>query len=142
MKNLKLQNNPEVEKVFNNYPGFVKDKMKKLRNLILETAEEIEEIQSIEATLKWGEPSYLVKNGSTVRIDWKEKSPHQYAMYFKCTSKLVETFKEQFGNIFTFEGNRAIVFHLDDSIPTAELKKCIAAALRYHKVKQLPNLGL
>ena len=96
MKNLKVHINPEVELVFSNYPDFVKDKIKKLRNLILETAGEIEDINSIEETLKWGEPSYLVKNGSTVRIDWKEKSPHQYAIYFKCTSKLVETFKMNF----------------------------------------------
>ena len=95
----------------------------------------VDGITNIEETLKWCEPSYLVKNGSTVRIDWKEKFPNQYAMYFRCTSKLVETFKQQFDCIFKFEGNRAIIFHLNDIIPTVELKKCIAAALQYHKVK-------
>lgn len=142
MKNLKIQINPEVEQVFNNYPDIVKDKIKNLRSLILETVEQIEDINSIEETLKWGEPSYLVKNGSTIRIDWKEKTPNQYAMYFNCTSKLVETFKNKFDGLFEFEGNRAIVFKMDDPIPRDELKKCIAAALQYHKVKQLPNLGM
>lgn len=142
MKKLKVQINPEVRNVFNNYPGFVKGKMQKLRNLILETAKEIEDIHSIEETLKWGEPSYLVKNGSTIRIDWKEKSPNQYAMYFKCTSQLVETFKTKFDGLFEFEGNRAIIFQLDDIIPTVDLRKCIAAALQYHRVKHLPNLGM
>ena len=142
MKNLKIEKNSEVENVFNNYPDFVKEKILNLRKLILETANEIEEITDIEKTLKWGEPSYLVKNGSTVRIDWKEKSPNQYAMYFKCTSRLVETFKMQFGGLFEFEGNRAIVFQMDENIPIVELKKCIATALQYHKVKHLPNLGI
>jgi hypothetical protein len=141
MKSLKIKTISEVEQVFNNYPDLAKKKILNLRKIILETADEIEEIHSIEETLKWGEPSYLVKNGSTIRIDWKEKSPNQYAMYFKCTSKLVETFKMYFDNIFEFEGHRAIVFQMDDKIPTADLKKCIAAALQYHKVKHLPNLG-
>ena len=142
MKNLKIETNPEVEQVFNNYPDFVKEKISILRKLILETANELEEIIKIEETLKWGEPSYLAKNGSTIRVDWKEKSPNQYAMYFKCTSRLVETFKMQFESLFKFEGNRAIVFQMDDFVPIAELKKCITAALMYHKVKHLPTLGI
>ena len=142
MNNLKIITNPDVNIVFDNSPDFVKNKILNLRNLILETADEIDGISSIEETLKWGEPSYLVRNGSTIRIDWKKKTSDQYAMYFKCTSKLVETFKKQFDNIFNFEGNRAIIFQLDDIIPTVELKKCIAVALQYHKVKHLPTLGI
>ena len=64
----------------------------------------------LEETLKWGEPSYLVKKGSTIRMDWKVKTPDQYAMYFKCTSKLVPTFRELFGDLFKYEKNRAILF--------------------------------
>jgi len=142
IEKLKISTNPEVKKVFNNYPDFVKDKILNLRKLIMETASEIGQIAEIEETLKWGEPSYLVKNGSTIRIDWKEKFPNQYAMYFKCTSRLVETFKKQFKGSFEFEGNRAIIFQLDGIIPTTELKKCIGAALQYHKAKYLPNLGM
>ena len=103
---------------------------------------EIEEIEELEETLKWGEPSYLTKYGSTIRIAWKAKNPNQYAMYFKCTSKLVPTFKILYKNAFNFEGNRAIIFKFEDNIPPTELKKCIAAALTYHKVKQLQNLGM
>ena len=142
MIKLKIKSNPEVEPVFNNYPDIVKDKIQNLRKIILETAQETAGINSIEETLKWGEPSYLVKNGSTIRIDWKEKTPNQYAMYFKCTSKLVETFKQHFDDLFEFAGNRAIVFQLNDNVPTTELKKCIGAALQYHKVKHLTDLGL
>jgi len=142
MKDLQIQINPKVEAVFNNYPDSIQKKLLNLRRLIFETAETIEGITSIEETLKWGEPSYLVKKGSTVRIDWKEKAPDQYAMYFKCTSKLLPTFKSVYKDIFTFEGNRAIVFQMSDTIPEAELKNCIKTTLTYHKVKHLPNLGL
>ncbi|MCF8378430.1 MAG: DUF1801 domain-containing protein [Bacteroidales bacterium] len=142
MKNLHIETNPDVELVFANYPENVRQKILNLRRLILEAANETEEINKVEETLKWGEPSYLVRNGSTVRIDWKEKKPGQYGIYFKCTSKLVSSFKMVYGNIFKYEGARAIIFQMDDQIPEIELKKCITAGLTYHRVKHLPVLGL
>ncbi len=142
MKKLEVKTNPEVELVFANYPDAVRDKMFILRELVIETAKEIDDLSILEETLKWGEPSYLTKNGSTLRMDWKLKTPNQYAMYFKCTSRLVETFKMIFKNKFDFEGNRAIVLQIDDDIPEDELKDCIKAALTYHKVKHLPTLGI
>ena len=139
---MQIKTDPRVEVVFANYPDFIRDKMQFLRDLVIETAEEIQGISKLEETLKWGEPSFLVKNGSTLRIDWKEKSPNQYAMYFKCTSRLVETFRLVFDNKFQFEGSRAIVFQLNEKIPIAELKECIKATLTYHKVKHLITLGI
>lgn len=142
MKNLELKTNPEVELVFANYPDFVRNKLLAMRELVIETAKEIDGITNLEETLKWGEPSYLTKSGSTIRMDWKSKSPNQYAMYFKCTSRLIETFKIIFKNSIDFEGKRAIVFKIDDPIPKKELKSCIKAALTYHKVKHLTTLGM
>jgi len=142
MKNLELRTNPEVEMVFANYPDEVRKRMKELRKLVIETAMKLEEITYVEETLKWGEPSYITKHGSTLRMDWKSKKPEQFAIYFKCTSRLVETFRTVFRNKFVFEGNRAIVFQLNDQIPKKELKECIKATLIYHKVKQLPTLGI
>lgn len=142
MKNFTVKSDPKVEQVFNKYPDSVRSKLKHLRNLVLETANEIEGLNHLEETLKWGEPSYLTRHGSTLRMDWKQKEPNQYAMYFKCTSKLVPTFKLIYKDIFNFEGNRAIVFGLADKIPEKELKNCIKTTLTYHIIKHLPNLGL
>ncbi len=142
MKNLQISSNPEVESRFNNYSEEIRDKILNLSHLIIEVAEEVKEINSLEETLKWGEPSYITKIGSTIRIDWKEKKPDQYAMYFQCTSKLVPAFKAAFKDLFQFEGSRAITFRLDEEIPETELKKCIKAALTYHRVKKEPLLGL
>ena len=138
---MKLTTNPKVTTVFDNYPEEVKQQMLNLRELVLKTANEIEGLDKLEETLKWGEPSYLTKHGSTLRMDWKEKKPNQFAMYFKCTSKLVPTFKAVFGNKFNYEDNRAIVFGLEDKIPEEELKQCIRMTLTYHKVKHLELLG-
>lgn len=139
---MEVKTNPEVDIVFNNYPDSVRKKMIALRELVLETAKEIEGLNMLEETLKWGEPSYLAKNGSTLRMDWKSKTPNQYAMYFKCTSRLVKTFKLIYKNKFDFEGNRAIVFQMDNDIAVNELKECIRATLTYHKVKHMPTLGI
>ncbi len=141
MNNLTINTNPTVEMVLNNYPDEMKNKILYLRRLIVETAREIEHITAIEETLKWGEPSYLVKKGSTIRIAYKTKYPNQYAMYFKCTSKLVPTFKEVYGTIFKYEKNRAIVFDKKDKVPEKELKECIEMALNYHSLKNLSRLG-
>lgn len=142
MDQLQVKTTAEVEAVFDNYPAAAREKILNLRRLILETADGIDSLSELEETLKWGEPSYLAKKGSTIRIDWKEKQPDQYAMYFQCTSQLVPTFKALFPQLFQFEGNRAIVFQMNDKLPEMELKSCIAAGLTYHQVKHLPMLGM
>lgn len=138
---MQLKSDPKVKTVFDNYPVHVKKQMLQLRELVLSAALEIDGLEKLEESLKWGEPSYLTKKGSTVRMDWKEKNPEQFAIYFKCTSKLVPTFKTIYKDKFKFEGTRAIVFKLKDQIPEAELKHCISMALTYHKIKHLPLLG-
>ena len=142
MPNLNLNTDPALEAKIANYPDFVRGKLQFLRELIIETAKEIPEIESLEETLKWGEPSFLAKGGSTLRMDWKKKTPDQYQMYFKCTSRLVETFKIVHGDFFTYEKSRAIIFRLDDKVPVKELKQCIRATLTYHKLKDDIRLGM
>ena len=141
MKKVKLNRDQRVESKFGLYPKGVRSKLERLRDLILETASGIEGLNEIEETLKWGEPSYLAKKGSTIRMDWKPGTPDQYALYFKCTSRLVPTFKTVFGATFKYEKNRAILFSLQDEIPEQELKACIRMALTYHRVKHEPFLG-
>ncbi len=142
MSKLKIITKPEFETKLERYPDFVRDKLKYLRKLVIDTAEEVPEITELEETLKWGEPSFLTKTGSTLRMDWKKKTPNQYQMYFKCTSRLVKTFKLVFGELLEYENNRAIIFQLDQEIPVVQLKKCIKATLMYHKVKNDLTLGI
>ena len=118
MTNHNIKQNPEVE----SYPDNIKSKMENLRSLILETACKLKHIQEIEETLKWSEPSYLVKKGSTIRIDWKSKNPDQYAIYFNCNTNLIETFKMIYKDLFKYEKNRAIIFDLEEELPKKELK--------------------
>ncbi|WP_409179028.1 DUF1801 domain-containing protein [Brevibacillus fortis] len=134
--------NTKVATVFEHYPINIQEKLFFLRQLILDTASETDGVDSVEETLKWGEPSYVTKKGSTIRIGWKKSTPNRYALYFNCNTKLVETFREMYRDNFKFEGNRAIVFDEDDEIFVDELKQCISATLTYHTRKHLPMLGL
>ncbi|MCF6226405.1 MAG: DUF1801 domain-containing protein [Xanthomonadales bacterium] len=119
---------PEIAEVFRSYPPRMRQKLLRLRELVLDAAAESECI-GLEETLKWGEPSYVCKGGSAVRLGWKEKTPHQYMMYFNCQTKLVDTFKELYRDKFKFEGNRAIVFDKNTEISTDALKHCISSKL-------------
>lgn len=139
---MQINSTPDVKKVIDKYPEHVQIRLFELRQLIIGCARQLPSVDRLEETLKWGEPGYKTKHGSTLRIDWKEKTPDQYAMYFQCTSKLVPTFREVFGDLFRYESNRAIVFDLEKEIPEEELKDCIKAALRYHLVKKRPFLGI
>lgn len=132
----------DVAEIFDAYPTHIRKKMLFLRQLVFDAASETDGVGEVEETTKWGEPSYIAKGGSTVRMDWKSSNPSQYAMYFHCNTKLVDTFKELYSDVFKFEGNRAIVFHESDVIPAEEIKHCIALSLTYHSRKKLPMLGV
>ena len=131
-----------VAEIFNAYPEIMREKLLFLRKLIMDIASEMEGVSQLEETLKWGGPSYLIKGGSTIRIGLKKSKPDQYAMYFNCKTKLVDTFKELYRDKFKFEGNRAIVFNESDEIPVNELKHCIMLSLTYHNRKHLLMLGV
>lgn len=138
--NSNISINPEVSAVFKSYPQEIRSKLLFLRQLILNTADSLEEVGALEETLKWGEPSYLTpktKSGSTIRIAWKESQEEQYSIYFKCTANLVPAFKEKYPKAFRYGGNRSIDFNIDDEVPVKALKNCIALALTYHLNKKL-----
>ncbi|MEE9446909.1 MAG: DUF1801 domain-containing protein [Arenicellales bacterium] len=131
---------PAVEHAFLAFPRKPREKLLNIRALIFEVHSALRSKSIIEETLKWGEPAYLRPFGSTVRLAWKSKTPDQYGLYFHCQSKLIDTFKEIYAGEFRFEGNRAIIFNLDDQVPSEALKHCLSMALNYHHIKHLPLL--
>lgn len=140
--------NDVVKQKFDTYPVKVRAKLEYLRQLILEVAANTNKVGEVEETLKWGEPAYITlpiqyedksgklkkakAPGTTIRIDWKTKSPDQYALYVNCQTSLIDSYNSLFPNTFTFEGSRAVVFRLDDALPEEALRVCIQMALTYH----------
>lgn len=130
---------PPWKSKIDSYPGSVKLKLYYLRDLILDVASKTPGVGEIEETLKWGEPSFITsqtKSGSTIRIDWKKSTPHLYYIYFNCKTTLIDDFKEIYGDVFVYGGNRSIIFKVDDEVPYKELSECIALALTYHAKKK------
>ncbi len=130
----------EVALKFSSYPTDVAVSLRALRKIIYNVAKQ-EKIADLQETLKWGELSYVCKSGSTVRYDWKKTSPDRLFVYFNCKTSLVETFKEIYGEIFEYEGNRAISFSRGKVEFPLELGHCISMALKYHLLKHAPLLG-
>lgn len=125
---------------FDEYPEHARVRLEELRHFVLSVASELE-LGDIEESVKWGEPSYSAKTGSPLRMDWKLKSPNQYYLFFNCQTKLIDTFRELYGDVLEFQGNRAIVLSLSAPLPTTPLKHCLELALTYHQRKHLPLLG-
>ncbi|PAS27237.1 hypothetical protein CGT72_18415 [Vibrio cholerae] len=126
---------------FDEYPDNARVRLEELRNLVFQVASELE-LGEVDETLKWGEPSYSVKTGSPLRMDWKLKSPNNYYLFFNCQTKLVDTFRELYGDELVFQGNRAIVLTLSKPLPETVIKSCLELALTYHQRKNLPLLGV
>mgnify|MGYP000221116959 FL=1 len=132
--------NKVVKDRFDEYPENARVRLAELRNLVFQIASELE-LSEVEETLKWGEPSYSVKIGSPLRMDWKLKSPNNYYLFFNCQTKLVDTFRELYGEELVFQGNRAIVLSLSKPMPERAIKSCLELALTYQQRKNLPLLG-
>ncbi len=124
-----------VEEVYSSYPGEQGEKLRALREIVLEVAAATDGVGTIEECLKWGQPSFVTvkpKSGSTIRVDAVKGSKSQVAMYFICHTNLVDRFRELYPDEFDYAGNRALVFDVQASVPDEELRHCVAMALTYH----------
>lgn len=132
----------EVAAVFDSYPEEIKPTLMFLRQLIFDVASRTNGVGELEETLKWGQPSYLTtqtKSGSFVRIDQIKSQEGKYAMFFHCRTTLVDTFKEMYRGQFEFDGNRSIIFDVQDKVPVKELSHCVSIAFTYHFNKRQNN---
>lgn len=125
---------------FASYPPDAQQQLARVRGLILAEAE-AHSLGAVDETVKWGEASFRVKGGSTIRIDWKPKSPDVVKLFFHCQTRLVETFREIYPDVFEYEGNRALLIPLQSDTDDGPLRHCIELALKYQRLKHLPLLG-
>jgi hypothetical protein len=124
-----------VRSAIDAYPTSVRDGLKTLRALILETARETPGVGKIEEDLRWGQPSFLTSetgSGSAIRIDGFREDPSRYAIFFHRQSGLVDEFREIYRNDLTFIGQRAIELHVGRRVPKSKLKHCISLAPTHH----------
>jgi hypothetical protein len=118
------------------FPKHVRRRLLEVRDLIFETAADIEGVGLLTETLKWSEPAYLTeatRSGSTIRLGWFRSSDRECAVLFNCRSSLVDDFRERFPGVFTYERNRAILLDAREPLPKAPLSACLGMALTYHR---------
>lgn len=128
--------NRDVELKYKTYPPKVRKEMFALRKFILDIAKKDEEIDFNCEALKWGEPSFLTKSsGTTLRIDWKEKTPEYISIFVNCQTKLISMFKELYPNDFEYNRNRELRIPIKGKYSKTKLKKCIELVLKYNLVK-------
>ena len=123
----------DVAFVFNEMPSAARTSLKKARVQIFEVAEGAD-VGALTETLKWRQPSYLTeasKAGSTVRLALHKG---QAAVFFNCQTTLVEGFRADFPEAFTYVGSRALL--LTKASDPQALGICLARALTYHRDKQ------
>ena len=118
------------------FPKHVRRRLLEVRDLIFETAADIEGVGPLTETLKWSEPAYLTeatRSGSTIRLGWFRSSDHECAVLFNCRSSLVDDFRERCPGVFIYERNRAILLDAREPLPKAQLSACLGMALTYHR---------
>lgn len=125
------------------YPAEIKRKAEAVRSLIYEVAMADPEVGPLEETLKWGQPSYLTTDsgsGSTIRVDWREKYPNELVIFLNCRTTLVDRYRQQFPDMFHYEGTRALVIRQNHDVSKGEVRDalgmCMSMALRYHLDKK------
>jgi len=118
------------------HPEPVRGRLAALRRLILDTAAATPGVGEVEETLKWGQPSFLSRVGSTIRIDAVKGAPERYGLYVHCQTDLVAQFREIYGERLTYEGKRALIFDAAEPLEEAMVGHCVALALTYHARKR------
>ncbi|MEL6921805.1 MAG: DUF1801 domain-containing protein [Pseudomonadota bacterium] len=112
------------------------DRFDELKALIIKAAHERPEIGALGQSMKWGQPSFTPAKagvGSSVRIETRADGEH--ALMFICTTGLVDTFRDIYGDTLAFDGKRAIRIPADGMSDAEALKHCVQLALT-HKLRK------
>lgn len=120
---------PGVEAAFAAFPEAFRERLLALRALIHETAD-----GPLTESLKWGQPAWRPvtgKAGTTVRVGIPKGAADVVALYVPCSTTLIETYRDLYGEVMRFEGKRAILLPLAEPLPSEALAHCIRLALTY-----------
>ncbi len=107
----------DITQVITHWPDTAQKTFHHLRQIIFDTAASNPQVAPLSEALKWGEPSFLTKTGTTLRIDWKARSPDEIGLFVICRTDLLDQIRAMYPNAFRFEGTRALYLRLDAPIP-------------------------
>ena len=107
-----------------------------LRALVFEMAQATA-TGPLTATLKWGEPAYLTtatRAGTTLRLSANPEDRLPCRILVHCQTTLIDQYRDRFGDVLQFEGNRAVRLPIT-GFPEDAVRHCMALALTYHRDK-------
>jgi len=125
-----------ITDAINQAPPDAQDGLWALRALILETAQHLPDVGTVEECLKWGQPAFTTpetKSGSTLRIGCPKNGG--FALYAHCQTNIISSYADAFPGLDTVEGNRAICFTDITQIDPSRHGRLVSHALRYHLTK-------
>lgn len=127
---------PEVQAVYDSFPAVEREKLMLVRQLILDCAALVE-AGTVAETLRWGQPTYLVKQGSSLRLGIGKTG--LAAIFAHCQSSIISDFATAFGTDFEMDGNRAVYL---DQLGAEELEKLRFLILHGLQYKRAPKARL
>lgn len=131
----------DIAAKFATYPDKPRQMLRTIRHWIFDLARNDGTIGALDESLKWGEPAWRPKSGSgtTIRADWKEKTPGQVMIFFDCKTDLIDRTRSLLSadlesvSHLTCDGNRAIILSIHDHLPEDAVKTALGWALTYHR---------
>ena len=103
-----------------------------MRNLILQTADSLPEIGPVEEALRWGQPSYISRKGTPLRLGVPKSA--RFGLFVHCQSRVIPNYLEHYPAWDRVEGTRALLFDHPNQIEPLRHGWLIRHALTY-KVK-------
>lgn len=124
---------PEIQAAFDKFSPDERKKLLVVRRLIFECAAAIG-ANPVAESLRWGQPSYLVKNGSSLRLGIGKTG--QAAIFAHCQSSIISNFATVFGADFQLDGTRAVYLDQVEQGVLEKLRFLILHGLQYKRTPE------
>jgi len=113
------------------YPEATRDTLLELRALIHRVAARTEGVDAVEETLRWGQPAFICRSGTTVRLAEARGGSGAVGVYTSCQTPLVADFAREHGELFEYDAGRGIHIPAGERMREAEIGDFLSAALTY-----------
>ncbi len=117
---------PEVNAAFEAIDPAPRRVLLAVRDLILNEAGDV----PVEEALRWGQPAYLTKKGTTIRLGVSKAGLP--SVFTHCQSSVMSDVQAVAGEGLIWDGNRGVSWRVEDDLPEAVLRILARRALRYH----------
>ena len=122
-----------VRAVFDTCPAPARAGLMALRRMILARAADLPVIGQLKEGLRWGQPAYLTPDtGAWCSLRIGTVPGAGFGLFVQCQTGLIEAFLDGPGAGLRRQGNRAVIFAVDEEVPEV-VGVLIGWALTYHR---------